>query len=414
MKLARRTTLINPSPTLAVTAKEKQMKAQGIDVIGFGAGEPDFDTPIYIKDAAKKSIDEGFTKYTATSGIEELKKAICQKFKQDNALDYEPSQIIVSCGAKHSLFNAIMCLCEKGDEVILPSPYWVSYLEQIKLSQAKPVIIETSEKYNFKLPYRTFKHAITPKTKCLILNSPSNPTGMVYTRDELKAIADLAVKHGFYIISDEVYEKLIYEGEHISIASFGPEIKNLAIVINGVSKAYSMTGWRIGYAAGPKELIAAMGNLQDHSTSNPTSIAQKAALAAISELGLSRPAFAAGTPPTEGGRMGLSPMSLMVNEFRNRRDYIVEKLNSIPGISCLKPQGAFYAFPNISKLIGKTIKGQKITGSLSLSEVLLNEAKVTVIPGIAFGADKYIRLSYATSMENIKEGLRRIEEVLKQ
>jgi len=414
MKLARRTTLINPSPTLAVTAKEKQMKAQGIDVIGFGAGEPDFDTPIYIKDAAKKSIDEGFTKYTATSGIEELKKAICQKFKQDNALDYEPSQIIVSCGAKHSLFNAIMCLCEKGDEVILPSPYWVSYLEQIKLSQAKPVIIETSEKYNFKLPYRTFKHAITPKTKCLILNSPSNPTGMVYTRDELKAIADLAVKHGFYIISDEVYEKLIYEGEHISIASFGPEIKNLAIVINGVSKAYSMTGWRIGYAAGPKELIAAMGNLQDHSTSNPTSIAQKAALAAISELGLSRPAFAEGTPPTEGGRMGLSPMSLMVNEFRNRRDYIVEKLNSIPGISCLKPQGAFYAFPNISKLIGKTIKGQKITGSLSLSEVLLNEAKVTVIPGIAFGADKYIRLSYATSMENIKEGLRRIEEVLKQ
>ena len=393
MKLAKRTTLISPSPTLAITAKAKQMKAQGIDVIGFGAGEPDFDTPVYIKDVAKKSIDEGFTKYTATSGIEELRKAICKKFKDDNGLDYEPSQIIVSCGAKHSLFNAIMCLCEKGDEVILPSPYWVTYLEQIKLSQAKPVIIETSEKYNFKLLHKTLKHAITPKTKCLILNSPSNPTGMVYNKDELKAIADLAVKNKFYVISDEVYEKIIYEGEHISIASLGPEIKDLTIVINGVSKTYSMTGWRIGYAAGSEELITAMGNLQDHSTSNPTSIAQKAALTAISEKS--------------------SDLANMVKEFHKRRDYIVEKLNSIPGISCLKPQGAFYAFPNISKLIGKTIKGQKITGSLSLTKVLLNEAKVAVIPGVAFGADRYIRISYATSMENIKEGLKRIEEVLK-
>jgi len=394
MKLAKRTALISPSPTLAVTAKAKQMKAQGIDVIGFGAGEPDFDTPIYIKDAAKKSIDEGFTKYTATSGIEELKKAICQKFKKDNAIDYELPQIIVSCGAKHSLFNAIMCLCEKGDEVILPSPYWVTYLEQIKLSGATPVIIETSEKYNFKLLHKTLKHHITPKTKCLILNSPSNPTGMVYSRDELKAIADLAVKNEFYVISDEVYEKLIYEGEHTSIASLGPEIKNLTIVINGVSKSYSMTGWRIGYAAGPKDVIAAMGNLQDHSTSNPTSIAQKAALTAISE---NDPALAK-----------------MVREFRARRDYMIEKLISIPGVSCLKPQGAFYAFPNISKLIGKKIKNQKITGSLSFTEVLLNEAKVAAVPGIAFGADKYIRLSYATSLDNIKEGLKRIENILKE
>lgn len=392
MKLAKRTTLISPSPTLAITAKAKQLKSEGIDIIGFGAGEPDFDTPTYIKEAAKKSIDEGFTKYTPTSGIEELKKAICKKLKNDNGLDYEPSQIIVSCGAKHSIFNAIMCLCEKGDEVILPSPYWVTYLEQIKLSQAKPVIIETSEKYNFKLLHKTLKHTITPKTKCLILNSPSNPTGMVYTKDELKAIAELAVKNGFYVISDEVYEKLIYEGEHISIASLGKEIKELTIVINGVSKAYSMAGWRIGYAAGPKELVSAMGNLQDHSTSNPTSIAQKAALKALSETG--------------------PELNIMVNEFRKRRDYIVEKLNSVPGISCPKPQGAFYAFPNISKLIGKKIKGQKITGSLSLTEVLLNEAKVAVVPGIAFGADKYIRFSYATSMENIKEGLHRIRETI--
>ena len=405
MKLAKRTTLISPSPTLAITAKAKQMKSQGIDVIGFGAGEPDFDTPVYIKESAKKSIDEGFTKYTPTSGIEELKKAICEKFKRDNGLDYEPSQIIVSCGAKHSLFNAIMCLCEKGDEVILPSPYWVTYLEQIKLSGAKPVIIETNEKYNFKFLHKTLKHAITPKTKCLILNSPSNPTGMVYNKDELKAIADLAVKNDFYVISDEVYEKLIYEGEHISIASLGPEIKDRTIAINGVSKTYSMTGWRIGYAAGTKELISAMGNLQDHSTSNPTSISQKAALAAL----LSSPHAGERVPIQDGRGEGLT---LMVAEFRKRRDYMVEKLNSIPGISCLKPHGAFYAFPNISKLIGKTIKGKKITGSMSLTEVLLNEARVAVIPGIAFGADKYVRLSYATSMENIKEGLKRIEEIM--
>jgi len=394
MKLARRTALISPSPTLAITARARQMRAQGIEVIGFGAGEPDFDTPSYIKEAAKKSIDEGFTKYTATSGIEELKKAICQKFKNENGLDYTTAQIIVSCGAKHALFNAIMCLCEKGDEVILPSPYWVTYLEQIKLSQAKPVLIETTERDNFKLLKKALKKAITPETKCLILNSPSNPTGMVYTEDELKAIAELAVKNGFYIISDEVYEKLIYEGKHISIASLGREIKDLTVVINGVSKAYSMTGWRIGYAAGPPDLIAAMSNLQDHSTSNPTSIAQKAALKAISEQG--------------------PELAEMIREFRNRRDYMVEKLNAIPGISCLKPQGAFYAFANISKLIGRTIRGKKITGSLSFTELLLNEARVAVVPGIAFGADKYIRLSYATSMENIREGLERIENLLRE
>jgi len=393
MKLAKRTGLISPSPTLAITAKAKQMKAQGIDVIGFGAGEPDFDTPLYIKEAAKVSIDAGFTKYTPTSGTEELKKAVCQKLRQDNSLEYETSQVIISCGAKHSLFNAIMCACDKGDEVILPSPYWVTYLEQIKLSGAKPVIIETEEKHGFKLLHKTIRHAVTPRTKCLILNSPANPTGMVYSKDELRTIAELAVKNGFLVISDEVYEKLIYEGTHTSIASFGKEIKDLTIVINGVSKSYSMTGWRIGYAAGPKNIISAMANLQDHSTSNPASISQKAALAAL-----------AGKD---------ADLHKMVAEFKARRDYMVDKLNLIPGLSCLKPQGAFYAFPNISKLIGRKIRGQKITGSMSLTEVLLNEAKVAVIPGLAFGADRYIRLSYATSMDNIKEGLKRIEETIK-
>jgi len=392
MRLARRNTLINPSPTLSITAKVKKMKQEGVDVIGFGAGEPDYDTPLYIKESGKAAIDSGFTKYTPTSGIEELRKAICKKFKDDNGLSYEPSQVIVSCGAKHSLYNAIMCMCEEGDEVILPSPYWVTYLEQIKLSGAKPVIIETTEKYNFKLLYKTLEHSITEKTKCLILNSPSNPTGMIYSSDELKAIAELAIKNGFYIISDEIYEKLIYDGKHTSIALFSEEIKNQTVIINGVSKAYSMTGWRIGYAAGPKDIIQAMGNLQDHSTSNPTSIAQKAALTAITQ------------PDPE--------MQKMVNEFKIRRDLMVEKLNSIPGISCIKPQGAFYAFPDISKLIGKNINGHKITGSMSFAELLLDEAKVAVIPGIAFGADNFVRLSYATSIENIKKGLERIESLL--
>ena len=396
MRLAKRTTLIGASPTLAITAKVKEMKAKGINVIGFGAGEPDFDTPDYIKDAAKKAIDEGFTKYTATAGILELKNAICDKLKRDNSLDYDPSQVIVSCGAKHSLYNAIMCVCEEGDEVILPSPYWVTYLEQIKLSGAKPVIVQTDEKSNFKITADSLKRNITKKTKCLILNSPSNPTGMVYSKNELVAIADLAVKHGFYVVSDEVYERIIYEGQHVSIAVLGREIKDLTILVNGFSKSYSMTGWRIGYTAGPRQLIDAMGNLQDHSTSNATSITQKAAIAALS------------------GKEGEKELAIMVMEFKNRRDYITDKLNSIPGLSCLKPQGAFYAFPNISKLIGKQIKGYKITGSMSLTEILLNEARVGVVPGIAFGADKYIRLSYATSMENIKEGLDRIQELISQ
>jgi len=395
MSLSKRVSLISSSPTLAITAKAKKMKAEGIDVIGFGAGEPDFDTPEHIKDAAKKALDDGFTKYTPASGMMELKQAICRKLKEDNELDYEPDQILISCGAKHSIFNAILTLCDEGDEVILPSPYWVSYPEMIKVAQAKPVIIKTTQENNFKITPDQLREAISSKTKLFILNSPSNPTGMLYTRDELQRISDILAKAGIYCISDEIYEKIIYDGEeHVSIASLGPKIKQLTILINGVSKSYSMTGWRIGYAAGPRKIIQAMSNLQSHSTSNPTSISQIAAIAALQ-----------GPQETVGK---------MVEEFKKRRDYIVERLNKIPGISCLKPKGAFYVFPNISQILGRSFKGQTINNSISLSQVLLSEAKVAVIPGAAFGADNHLRLSYATSQENIAKGLDRIEKLVEK
>ncbi len=390
MSISKRVSLISPSVTLAITAKAKQMKAEGIDVIGFGAGEPDFDTPVHIKEAAKKAIDEGFTKYTPASGIKELKEAICRKFKNDNYLDYLPEDILVSCGAKHSIFNAILTLCNEGDEVILPSPYWVSYPEMIKVTGAKSVILRTTQESNFKITPQQLQEAITSKTKLLILNSPSNPTGMVYTKDELIAISNVLIENGIFCISDEIYEKIIYDGqEHISIASLSSEIKRLTIVVNGVSKSYSMTGWRIGYAAGPKEIIKAMSNLQSHSTSNPTSISQKAALAAL-----------------EGSQ---EPLYNMVAEFAKRRNYIVERLNSINGISCLKPQGAFYVFPDVSQIIGKTFKEQAIKDSVFLTQILLAQANAAVVPGSAFGADGNLRLSYATSMEYITKGLNRIE-----
>ncbi len=393
MQLAKRTTLISPSPTLGITAKVNQLRAQGIDVIGFGAGEPDFDTPSYIKEEAIKSLQAGFTKYTATSGIPELKAAIAAKLKRDNGLDFQPSEIIVSCGAKHSLYNAIMVLCEKGDEVILASPYWVSYLEMIKLSGAKPVIIKTSEKNNFKISPEQLLAKIRPKTKLLILNSPSNPTGMMYTAQELEIFAKIAVDKNFLVISDEIYEKLVYsDTKPVSIASFGPAIKERTIIINGVSKTYAMTGWRIGYAAARQDIVQAMANLQDHSTSNPVSFVQKAAVVAIN-----------GTQD-EVERMRL--------EFKKRRDYMVERVNNIKKISCLTPEGAFYVFVNISKLLNKTINGLVINDSLSLAECWLNEAKVAVIPGSGFGNDNYVRLSYAASFEKIKTGMDRIEEVI--
>ncbi|MBU4257742.1 pyridoxal phosphate-dependent aminotransferase [Patescibacteria group bacterium] len=391
MSISQKVGSISPSVTLAITAKAKQMKAEGIDIIGFGAGEPDFDTPDHIKEAAKKALDEGFTKYTPTSGIPELKKAICRKFKTDNNLDYLPDEVLVSCGAKHSIFNATLALCNEGDEVILPSPYWVSYPEMIKVAGAKAVVLKTSHEDSFKISPQQLKEVITPKTKLLILNSPSNPTGMVYSKEELVAISEILVEKGVFCISDEIYEKIIYdEQEHISIASLSPEIKKLTTVVNGVSKSYSMTGWRIGYAAGSKEIIKAMSNLQSHSTSNPTSISQKASLAAL-----------------EGSQ---EPLYYMVAEFAKRRDCIVKRLNSIKGIVCLKPQGAFYVFADVSKIIGKTFKERVIKDSASLADILLEEVNVAVVPGGDFGAVEYIRLSYATSMENITKGLDRIKE----
>jgi len=395
MSVSKRLSLVGSSPTLAITAKAKKMKQEGIDIIGFGAGEPDFDTPLHIKEAAKKALDEGFTKYTPASGIKELKEAICRKFKEDNNLDFSPEEILISCGAKHSIFNAILALCDEGDEVILPSPYWVSYPEMIKVAGAKAVILQTTPKENFKITPQKLEEAITEKTKLLILNTPSNPTGMVYTKDELLSITNILVKRGIWCISDEIYEKIIYDGkEHISIASLGPEIKKLTIVINGVSKSYSMTGWRIGYAAGPKEVIKAMSNLQSHSTSNPASVSQRGALAAL-----------------EGSQESLN---YMVSEFCKRRDYIVKRLNSIENISCLKPAGAFYVFPDVSRIIGERFGEERIEDSFSLAEILLTRARVAVVPGSAFGAEGYLRLSYATSMENISEGLERIEEFIEK
>lgn len=393
MSISKRVNLISSSPTLAITARAKQMKQEGIDVIGFGAGEPDFDTPAHIKEAAKKAIDSGFTKYTPASGMKELKEAICRKFENDNNLDYSPEEIIVSCGAKHSIFNAILTLCHEDDEVILPSPYWVSYPEMIKVAGAKPVILKATQENNFKITPQQLQEAITSKTKLLILNSPSNPTGMVYTKDELSSISNTLTEKGIFCISDEIYEKIIYDGQaHISIASLGSQIKRLTIVVNGVSKSYSMTGWRIGYAAGPKEIIQAMSNLQSHSTSNPTSISQKAALAAL-----------------EGPQ---EPLCNMVAEFVKRRDYMVERLNSIKEISCLKPRGAFYVFPEVSQIIGRIFKGEIIKDSVFLAEILLDEANVAAVPGSVFGADEYLRLSYATSMKNISKGLERIEGLI--
>ena len=385
MTISSRAKIINPSPTLAITAKANKMKAEGINVISFGAGEPDFDTPVFIKDAAKIALDKGFTKYTPTSGIIELKKAICEKFKKDNTLEYSTEETLVSCGAKHSIFNIILTLCDEDDEVIIPSPYWVSYPEMVKVAGAKPVIIKTHQNFNFKITLHQLKEAISPKTKIFILNSPSNPTGMVYNESELKSLAKVIVDSGIYCISDEIYEKIIYDTKHISIASLGEEIKKLTLVVNGVSKSYSMTGWRIGYAAGPKEIIQAMSNLQDHSTSNPTSIAQHATVEAL-----------------KGSQQELQKM---VSEFEKRREYMVDTVNSINGISTIRPDGAFYCWINVSRLIGKNFDDKTIKDSLILTDLLLTESKVAVVPGVVFGDDDFIRLSYATSMENIVEGL---------
>ena len=395
MVLAERVNKIKPSPTLAVSAKADKMKADGIDIISFGAGEPDFDTPQNIKDAAINALNQGFTKYTAVDGIQELKDAIINKFQRQNGLTYERKQIIVSCGGKHIVYNIAQALFNKGDEVIIPSPYWVSYPDIVLLADATPVIVTTQEKNEFKILPEGLREAITAKTKAIILNSPSNPTGTVYTAEELKKIAEIAVEKNLIVISDEIYEEFVYDGlAFTSIASLGKDIKDLTIVVNGVSKAYSMTGWRIGYAGGPQEIISAMSKIQSQSTSNPTSIAQKASVEALMN--------------SQGA------VNTMVEEFDRRRKYMVERLNSIEGISCLKPMGAFYTFPRVSPLYQKRFNGKKIQDSTGFADFLLDVARVAVVPGLAFGDDNHIRLSYATSFEKIQKGLDRIEEAVKQ
>ena len=380
--LADRATTLTPSLTLAIDAKAKAMKAAGEDVVGFGAGEPDFDTPQHIKDAATKAIAAGFTKYTPSSGIPELRQAIADKFKRENGLIYKPSQIIVSCGGKHSCYNVILATCEAGDEVIIPAPYWLSYPEMVKLAGAKPVILPTSDKTEFKVTPAQLRAAITPHTRLFILNSPSNPTGSVYTPEEVKALGDICVEKNVLIMSDEIYEHLLYDGaKHRSVASFSPAHQEHTIIVHGLAKAYSMTGWRLGFLAAPEPIAKAIDAVQSHSTSNPTSFAQKGGVAAL-------------TGPQDH-------LPVWLAEYDKRRRYAHTKLNSIPGITCVNAKGAFYLFPNISKT------GLK---SADFCAKLLEAEKVAAVPGIAFGADDYIRLSYATSMANIEKGLARIDK----
>ena len=395
MKLARRVANIQPSPTLAITSKAKAMKAQGIDVVGFGAGEPDFDTPDHIKAVAKKALDDGYTKYTPVPGTPELKDAVIAKLKRDNGLEYKRENIIVSLGAKHSIYNVAQAFIEEGDEVIVPAPFWVSYPDIVLLAGGSPVILDTKQEHGFKMTPGQLDKAITARTKMVVLNSPSNPTGAAYTKEELKGLAEVIVGRDVTVLSDEIYEKLVYDGfQFASIASFGAEIKKRTIVVNGLSKAFSMTGWRIGYIAADKDLVAAMNNIQSQSTSNPVSFCDKAAVEALN-----------------------GPQDFMkgwVAEFDKRRRYIVDRLNKIPGVSCLLPQGAFYVFPNFSKVYGKKTPGGKVVnGSSELAAYVLDEHKVAVVPGVAFGADACQRLSYATSMKNIEKGLDRIEQAIK-
>ena len=384
-KIARRAAALTPSITLAIDSKAKQMKADGIDVVGFCVGEPDFDTPQHIKDAAIKALNEGFTKYTPSSGIPELRQAVADKFKRENGLNYKPSQIIISCGGKHSCYNVIMALCQAGDEVVIPAPYWLSYPEMVKLAEATPVILQTSDQTEFKVTPEQLRHAITPRTRLFILNTPSNPTGSVYTRDEIKALGDICVEKDVMILSDEIYEHLLYDGAtHTSVASFSQAHYDHTIVVHGFAKAWSMTGWRLGFLAAPEPIAKVIDAIQGHTTSNPTSFAQKGGVAAL-------------TGPQDHLKGWLA-------EFAKRRAYAHEKLNGISGISCVNAKGAFYLFPNISQT------GLK---SMDFCAKLLEQEKVAAVPGIAFGADDYIRISYATSMANLQKGCERIDKFVR-
>jgi len=380
-KISRRAASLSPSLTLAIDSKAKQMKAEGLDVVGFGVGEPDFDTPQHIKDAAVAALAAGFTKYTPASGIPELRQAIADKFKQENGLSYKPSQIIVSCGGKHTCYNVILATCEEGDEVVIPAPYWLSYPEMVKLAGATPVIVETTDRTEFKITPEALRQAITPRTRLFILNSPSNPTGTVYTPAEIKALGDVCVEKGVLIMSDEIYEHLLYDGAvHRSVASFSPAHFEHTIVVHGFAKAWSMTGWRLGFCGAPEPIAKAIDAIQSHSTSNPTSFAQKGGVAALKG------------PQTH--------LALWLAEFNARRTFAWGRLTAIPGISCVNAKGAFYLFPNIA---GTGLK------SAEFCSRLLEAEKVAAVPGIAFGADDYIRISYATSMVNLAKGLERIE-----
>jgi len=395
MKLAARAGRIVPSPTLSIAASAKAMAAQGIDIIDFASGEPDWDTPESVKAAAEAAIRSGFTKYTASGGIEELKRAIAEKLAVDQGVRYDTSQILVSCGAKHSLYNLAEALLEAGDEVIIPAPFWVSYQDQVLLNDATPVLLHTSEADGYAISHTGLEACVTPRTKAMIVNSPGNPTGATYDRATLEGIADVALRHDLVIISDEIYEKILYDGaRHCSIATLGPDVAARTVVVNGVSKAYAMTGWRIGYAAGPKDLITAMANIQSQSTSNPSSISQKAAVAALQGGG----AFT----------------QRMVVEFDRRRRLMVERLNKMPGVSCRMPSGAFYTFPNIAGVFTRRHQRGPITSAAELAAYLLTEARVAVVPGEPFGSSSHLRLSYATGIEVIARGLDRMEAALRQ
>lgn len=391
IKLSERVHRIKPSPTLAITAKAQALKALGQDIIGLGAGEPDFDTPIHIKQAAIDAIHQGFTKYTAVEGIKSLRTAIVNKFKTDNKLTYEPSQILVSCGGKQSFFNLAQALLNSEDEVIIPAPYWVSYPDMVLLADAKPIILSAGIEQQFKITPQQLEKAITPKTKLLVINSPSNPTGVAYTLAELKALGDVLLKHPHILIaSDDMYEHIFWRSEPFSnILNATPELYPRTILLHGVSKTYAMTGWRIGYAAGPQELIQAMTNIQSQSTSNACSISQVAAQKAL-----------------EGDQ---DCIKTMVKAFKERHDFIVSALNEIPGIQCLAADGAFYAFPNVQKIIDRM---DTIQNDIDLAEVILNKTGVAVVPGSAFGAPGYLRLSFATHLDNLREAVRRLKSFL--
>lgn len=395
MKFAERVNRIKPSPTFAAAAKAAAMRAKGIEVISFAQGEPDFDTPDNIKEAAYKAIREGITKYTPAAGFPDLKDAIIEKFRRDNNLVYDRSQVFASAGAKLIIYNLAQALFQAGDEIIVPAPYWVSYTDIVLLMDATPVVIPATEQQGFKMSVQQLKSAITPRTKAIILNSPCNPTGATYTAEELEALVEVLLPKKILIIADDIYEKFVYDGAVFTcIASLGKEVQNQTVVVNGVSKTYSMTGWRIGYAAGPAEIMAAMDKIQTQNVSNPVSFCQKAAVEALAG-------------PQDS-------VQKMIAEFDRRRRYIVKRLNAMPGITCSLPQGAFYVFPSITGLFGKKWGDRKISNSSHVTDFILEEAKVAVVAGVAFGDDHYIRFSYATSMANIEKGMDQIQEALRK